>query len=80
MLEYREDWDMVKQDIMYGIIRAKFTQNPDLCDKLLATGALMLIEGNDWDDRYWGVDKHTGEGKNHLGKILMRVRNELRRQ
>ena len=35
-----------------------------------------LVEGNDWHDRFWGVCR--GQGKNHLGKLLMRVRESLR--
>ncbi len=57
---------------------AKFTQNPDLLSKLLATGDAELIEGNTWGDRVWGVDLYRGAGENHLGKILMRIRDELR--
>ena len=45
---------------------------------LLDTGEEILEEGNTWHDTYWGVDLKTGEGKNMLGSILMRVRNELR--
>lgn len=72
----RPDWESVKDDIMLDVIRAKFAQHPDLAQKLLETGDEELVEGNTWGDRYWGVCK--GEGKNMLGKILMRVREELR--
>ena len=61
---------------MLDVVRAKFDQHPDLAQKLLATGDEELVEGNDWGDIYWGVYK--GHGKNMLGKILMRVRAELR--
>jgi hypothetical protein len=59
---------------MTEIIRLKF-QNPGLKAKLLATGNQELIEGNTWGDCYWGVCE--GNGQNHLGKILMQVREEL---
>ena len=42
----------------------------------MATRDRVLIEGNDWGDTFWGMT--DGEGENHLGKILMRVRAELR--
>ena len=42
------------------------------------TGELVLEEGNTWHDTFWGVDAKTGEGLNHLGRILMKVRDELR--
>lgn len=34
-----------------------------------------IEEGNKWRDRFWGVC--DGTGHNHLGKIIMQVRNEL---
>lgn len=75
-LKLRKDWDEIKLDIMLEMVRAKFSQNPDLKEKLLATGDAELIEGNQWGDRFWGVCYGTGE--NHLGKILMQVRGELK--
>lgn len=73
----RPDWETVKYNVMYDVCMAKFTQNPDLLSKLLDTGDAELIEGNTWGDRVWGVDMYRGIGENHLGKILMRVRDEL---
>ena len=72
----RPDWDRVKDQIMYEVVKAKFEQNPDLRAKLLATGYVYLEEGNTWGDRYWGVDAN-GVGLNKLGHILMQVRREL---
>lgn len=77
-VKIRKDWEDVKDQVMYEIITAKFTQNPELMDKLLATGDEELIEGNDWGDMYWGYDTDYKKGLNKLGKILMRVRDELR--
>ena len=62
------------------IVRAKVTQNQDMKQQLLATGNLVLEEGNGWHDTFWGVDLKTGEGENHLGRILMQVREELREE
>ena len=81
----RKDWEEIKDDIMYEICKAKFSQNEDLKDKLLATGDEYLEEGTTgWHDNYWGncsCEKciHI-EGLNTLGKILMRVREELRNE
>ena len=72
----RSDWEDVKFDVMYDIVKAKFTQNEDLKRKLLDTEGYYLEEGNNWGDKIWGVV--NGVGENHLGKILMRVRNELK--
>ena len=77
-VQFRADWEDVKLSIMEDIVRAKFTQNEDLKQLLLATGDLVLEEGNTWHDTFWGVDVKTREGENHLGRILMRVRQELR--
>ncbi|MEZ0230956.1 MAG: NADAR family protein [Planctomycetota bacterium] len=71
----RSDWETVKIDIMEQLVREKFTKHAALRAALLETGERELIEGNTWGDRFWG--KVRGAGKNHLGKILMRVREEL---
>ena len=73
----RPDWEQVKFDVMEKVVRDKFTRNADLREKLLATGDAYLEEGNTWNDRIWGV--YQGQGENRLGKILMQVRDELRR-
>lgn len=78
LVQLRPDWEQVKVGIMEEIVRAKFTQNRELALRLLATGEKVLVEGNHWGDTYWGVDTRTGQGDNHLGKILMKVREELK--
>ena len=75
-VQLRPDWEKVKFNIMYEIVKAKFEQNEDLRKRLINTGDEELIEGNTWGDKIWG--KVKGEGQNNLGKILMRVRKELR--
>lgn len=75
-VKLRSDWEDIKIQIMEEIVRAKFEQNNDLKKRLLNTGNKILIEGNWWNDKFWGVC--NGEGKNELGKILMKVREELR--
>ena len=77
-VQLRPDWDTVKVGIMEEIVAAKFTQHPDLAEKLLETGSMILIEGNDWGDTYWGAATSTEQGENHLGKILMKIRGKLR--
>jgi len=76
-LKYRTDWEQVKFDVMETCVRYKFTHHIELRKKLLATGDATLEEGNNWGDRIWGVV--DGVGENRLGKILMKVRDELRR-
>jgi ribA/ribD-fused uncharacterized protein len=72
----RTDWEQVKKRVMFDVVWAKFTQNPDLAAMLLATGDATLIEGNTWNDRYWG--QVNGQGHNYLGRILMATRMLLR--
>jgi predicted NAD-dependent protein-ADP-ribosyltransferase YbiA (DUF1768 family) len=67
----------VKFDVMETCVRYKFEHHSQLRDKLLATGDAVLEEGNDWGDQIWGVV--NGAGENRLGKILMNVRDDLRR-
>jgi ribA/ribD-fused uncharacterized protein len=72
-----DDWDTKKVDIMRRLVREKF-KNPLLRSMLLATGDAQLVEGNTWNDRFWGVCR--GSGQNWLGKILMEIRNECQRE
>lgn len=74
----REDWEDIKLHVMRMVVKEKFRQNPNLAAKLIATDELRLIEGNTWGDQFWGVDAKTGRGLNHLGRILMDVRKDLK--
>lgn len=71
----RPTWDEEKLDVMLTLLREKFS-NPVLAQLLLGTGDAILIEGNWWGDRFWGICK--GQGENHLGRLLMQVREEIR--
>ena len=83
----RTDWDQVKERVMLSALFLKFTQNPDLKSKLLATKGSILIEGTWWHDNYWGdcmCQNRTGKhpeclqpGLNRLGFLLMYVREQL---
>ena len=64
----RPDWETIKIQVMRDIIHEKFMQNPMLREKLLATEGHELVEGNEWNDIFWG--KCNGIGKNWLGRIL----------
>ena len=70
------NWENKKDLHMYNVLLVKFS-NQELKDKLEATGTDMLIEGNKHGDTYWGQSP-LGNGKNMLGNILMRIRNENR--
>ena len=69
---------------MYDIVKAKFSQNENLRQMLLDTNNEELIEGNWWHDNCWGDCSCERckdiKGQNNLGKILMRVREEIRNE
>jgi ribA/ribD-fused uncharacterized protein len=82
-------WNSTCRDIVYRGNLAKFSQNPDLKELLLATGSKTLAEASP-TDRIWGIGlaaddrrvtvKSAWRGKNWLGEALMRVRAELQGQ
>ena len=74
-VKLRKDWDSKKLEYMNWAVREKF-KDESLKEMLLLTGDQEIIEENYWGDTFWGVCK--GKGQNHLGKILMKVRDELR--
>lgn len=77
----REDWEQVKMSIMEALVFHKFEENKALAAALVATGDAELIEGNNWGDEIWGmVVEADGAlvGENLLGKILMKVRDQLK--
>ncbi len=70
----RSNWNDIKINTMRGLLITKF-EWPGERDLLLKTGNAKLIEGNWWGDIFWGVCK--GVGENHLGKLLMEIREPL---
>jgi hypothetical protein len=74
----RPDWESVKDDVMRKAVRRKFEAHEDARRDLLSTGDAEIIEASPWD-YYWGEGK-SGKGKNMLGRILMEVREELRKK
>ncbi len=71
----REDWELIKDDVMRFAVLKKFSQNDEAKNILLSTGGAELIEHTK-NDRYW-ADGGDGTGKNMLGKILMETRSVL---
>jgi ribA/ribD-fused uncharacterized protein len=74
-IDLRHDWNDVRIDIMTNLIRQKFALGSELAAKLISTNSAEIIEGNSWNDTFWGVCR--GKGENNLGKIIMMVRDEL---
>jgi ribA/ribD-fused uncharacterized protein len=70
-----ENWNDVKVSIMEDILRCKLEQNPYVKQKLLETLDVQIIEDSP-KDSFWGWGPNRN-GRNELGKIWMRLRNEL---
>jgi len=75
-LVMRKDWNSVKLHVMNQLVFQKFMFNEDLKEKLMETENDMIVEGNTWNDTFWGVCE--GEGENHLGQLIMQTRNMIR--
>ena len=79
-------WNGVRQIVVYQGLCAKFVQNPDLGEKLKATGSAILAECA-VRDRIWGIglsmtdpdrlEPSRWKGQNLLGYALMMVREHL---
>ena len=82
-------WIKVREEIVYKGVREKFRQNPELAENLEKTGEEIIAECA-VKDRIWGIglsmkdeNRHCIDrwrGQNLLGKILMRVREEIKHQ
>jgi ribA/ribD-fused uncharacterized protein len=66
-------WETKKLATMEALLRLKFAI-PELAKLLQDTGDQDLVEGNAWNDTFWGVCR--GNGQNNLGKLLMQIRAE----
>lgn len=77
--KWRSSWTkQVSLEVMEMIITIKFNLCTSWAKKLLLTEDWEIVEWNNWNDTFWGKNLHTGEGENHLGKILMKQREKLR--
>ena len=80
-------WDINKEFLMYEVNLAKYSQFDDYKAVLHSTGDKQLVEVNG-KDMIWGIglyandprvlDEKQWRGQNLLGKVLMRVREELK--
>lgn len=77
-LDLREDWNDIKLQVMEDLLWQKFRNHDHLKEKLIATGNEEIIEINTWNDTFWGQCR--GKGTNHLGKLLMKIREVLHEQ
>ena len=75
----RDEWEVVKLDVMAAVTRAKYTLDREEGALLINTDDRLLVEGTFWHDRVWGVDLNNDllPGRNWLGTLLMARRAEL---
>jgi len=69
-------WEEAQISIMESILQAKFGQNPTLMLKLAETGNHVLLNGNNKQETFWGIDLYSWIGENHLGRIIMNIRDK----
>jgi ribA/ribD-fused uncharacterized protein len=79
-------WNRERERIVRAGNHAKFTQNPELRELLLATRGTTLVEASPYD-KIWGIglaasdpraqDPNQWKGQNLLGKVLTALRDDL---
>ena len=72
----RHDWEDVKVSVMRSLLEQKFAIE-SYKDLLHATGSQEILEGNNWGDVFWGVNLQNNKGQNHLGRIIMAIRDKI---
>lgn len=74
----RKDWnDDLRLKTMRYILDFKFDVGTSWHDKLMETVGSEIVEVNDWRDTFWGYDINLQRGQNHLGKMLMKIRDNF---
>lgn len=75
---WKSNWSEERLRVMEYALRYKFQPGTEWHRKLMITKELNLelVEWNNWSDNFFGKDLESGEGENHLGKLLMKIRNE----
>lgn len=70
------NWNEIKYDYLEKVFKLKVEQNQLVKDVLLATKDYLICEYCEDEDTEWGLDKN-GNGENKLGKVWMKVRDEI---
>lgn len=74
-VKLREDWEEIKEKVMFDLILAKFESCKEFRDTLINSNQdKYIVEMNNWGDKEWGVSTKDFCGNNKLGKLLMKLR------
>lgn len=71
----RIGWPSIKIAVMRRAYEHKFAPGTPEAAYLVSTAGHSLVEGNDWNDQFWGV--FEGRGENWAGFCLMAQRSWL---
>ena len=74
----KKNWEKIKLDIMYEILKEKIGQHKEMYDALITTGNEEIVEDNP-NNNFWGNGKDK-KGENQMGKTLMKLRQELKQK
>lgn len=69
------DWDERKVSVMEALFREKLAQHKDVHEALMRSGSEEIIKYQ--EDPFWGV-RADGVGRNEMGKLWMKLREELK--
>ena len=73
-----KNWHEIKTVIMEDIVRHKLKQNSYVMHKLMQTGERLIVEDSPKDNFWgWGLKRN---GRNELGKIWMKIRDEINKK
>ncbi|MEV6508094.1 NADAR family protein [Streptomyces sp. NPDC051642] len=72
----RDGWTGLRLAVMAGLLRAKFTQHPELGTVLLGTEDARISYTGFSDSPFW-LDARDDRGRNWVGRLLELVRSEL---
>ncbi len=69
------NWQNINIELMEKLLRAKMEQNPTVKEKLLKTKGHLICEDSP-KDSFWGIGPNR-DGRNELGKLWMKLRDEI---
>lgn len=75
--DVRFGWSSDRLIAMELVIDLKFSQHPNLIERLIQVPDEEIVEWNTWGDIFWGKCIKTQRGTDHLGRILREKKQQL---